>query len=126
GLAEHGIVGDAAIGKAQARQRMRRDHLYALGNRKAGIAAFDNETREPARPRRFAGAGENYVKIGNAAVRDPGFLPVKYVLIAVAARARGDIGDIGTRGWLRQRESGNRLAAARFRQPLRALRVGAE
>ena len=78
-LADHSVGRHAAVVEAQPRQRMRRDHLDALGNRQAGIAALDDEGRKPARARRFAGARKHHVKIGDAAVRNPGLFAVEHV-----------------------------------------------
>ena len=52
----------------------------------------------------FAGAGEDAVEVGDAAVADPGLLAVEHIGIAVVTRRAGDGGDVGTRLGLRQRE----------------------
>ena len=43
---------------------------------KPGIIGKDDESRNAARARRFAGAGEQSVDVGDAAVGDPGFLAI--------------------------------------------------
>jgi hypothetical protein len=45
-----------AVGEAQARQRMRRDHVDALGDLEPRRAGVDDEGRDAARARRLAGA----------------------------------------------------------------------
>ena len=80
--------GNAAVREAKPRQRMRCDHVDALGDLKAGRVGIDDEGRDAARARRFAGAGEDDVEIGDAAVRDPGLLAVEHVVVAVRAAPR--------------------------------------
>ena len=67
----------AARRRTSARQRMRRDHLDALGDREARRIGIDHEGRQPSRARRLAGAREHDVVVGDAAVRDPGLFAVE-------------------------------------------------
>ncbi len=53
-----------------------------------GVSASTTIGREPARARRLAGAGENDVMVGDAAVGDPGLLAVDADM-RTARRARG-------------------------------------
>ncbi len=66
--ADHLAARHSAAVEAQARQRMRRDHLDALGNFQPGVVRIDDEGADAARTGRFAGAGKHDVEIGNAAV----------------------------------------------------------
>ena len=81
----------------RSRQRVRRDRLDALGDRKPFGVCRNDERREPARAGRFAGAGEHDIDICNAAVGNPRFLAVDHKAIAVRLCGRRDIGDIGAR-----------------------------
>ena len=70
---------------------MRRDHVDALGDREARGVGVDDEGGDAARARRLAGAREHDVKIGDAAVGDPGLLAVEHIGVAVASRAAQSI-----------------------------------
>ena len=108
----------AAVREAQACQRVRRDHVDALGDLEARRAGFDDEGRDAARARRFAAAGEDDVEVGDAAVGDPGLLAVEHRMVAVDARARIACAATSLAGLgLGQREGGDRLAARHARQP---------
>ena len=69
----------------------------------------------PLRAGRLAGAGEDDVEVGDAAVGDPGLLAVEDVAVAVARGGHVHVGDVGARARLRQREGGDRLAGPRLR-----------
>jgi hypothetical protein len=117
--------GHAAAVEAQPCQRVRRDDLDALGDLQPRRAGLDHEGREAARTRCFAGAGEDDVEVGDAAVGDPGLLAVQH---------RSAPSRVGTRAWPRhvgagvglgQGEGRDRLAAGHARQPARTLLAGA-
>src|SRR5262249_19585859 len=93
---------------------------------KAMVARFNDESGNPARARRFAGAGKNDVKVGNAAVRNPVLLAVKDETISVAAGDSSDIRDIRPGRWFGQCKGGDTLAGSRFRQPCVPLLCTAE
>ncbi len=121
----------AAAGTRQLSKRRRASGcgaitVEAFGDGETRIAGFDDEGRDAARAVRFAGAGEHHVEVGDAAVRNPGLLAVEHVILAVAPRGHGDVGDVGAGGRLGQREGGDRRAGAGARQPGRALRLAAE
>ena len=102
-------LGHAAGREAQPRQRVRRDDLDALGDLEARRAGLHQEGAQAVRAAArggvaFAGAGEDAVEVGDAAVADPGLLAVEHIGIAVVTRRAGDGGDVGTRLGLRQRE----------------------
>ena len=59
---------NAAGLESQPRQRMRRDDVDALGDFEARRSGIDHESRQAARAGRLAGAGEDDVEIGDAAV----------------------------------------------------------
>ena len=101
---------------------MRRDHLDALGDRQALGVGRHEEGGKALGAGRLAGAGEDHVEIGDAAVGDPGLLAVEDVAVAVARGGHVHVGDIGAGARLGQREGGDRLAGARLLQPLLLLR----
>src|SRR5262249_41015904 len=76
------------------RQRMRRDHIEPFDNGKARSLGGNYKGGNSLRSRRFAGAGEDDVEIGDAGIRDPGFLPVKNVVVPVAYGPSEDTGDV--------------------------------
>ena len=106
---------------------MRRDGLEALGDRKAGRAGLDHHGRKPPRSGGFAGAAENHVVIGDAAVRYPG-------LDAVETKMRIAVGDGRRRHGRRiraclglgEREGGDPLSLGDRRQPALLLLFRAE
>ena len=91
----------AAALEAQGRQWMRRNHLDTFGDGQAGRTGLDQEGGEPARAGCLAGANEDDVMVGNAAIRNPGFFTVQHIVIAVAHRRHFHIGDVRTRSWFR-------------------------
>ena len=117
---------NAAAGEAQAGERVRRDDVDALGDREAGRVGVDDEGADAARALRrrivlVAGAREDDVEVGDAAVRDPGLLAVEDVAVAVGARRARHRGDVGAGVGLGERERGDRLAARHARQVARLL-----
>ena len=112
-LAEQRGGRHAAVVEAQRRERMRRDHVDALGDRRGRASpASTMKARDALRARRLAGAGEHDVEIGDAAVGDPGLLAVeRRSRRRRGARRHRDRGDIRAGARLRQREGGDRLAA---------------
>ena len=83
---------------------MRRDHLDPLGDRETWIVRIDDEGGDAARARRLAGAGEQRVDVGDAAIGDPGLLAVDYIAVAVEPRRARHRRDVGARFLLRQRK----------------------
>ena len=110
------------IAEPQPPQRMRRDHLQPLDHLEARQARGHDEGRQPARPRRLAGAGENRVDIGDAAVRDPGLLAVQNVAVAVLGGGHAGIGHVRSGLGLGQRKGRDRPPGARPAQPVGTLR----
>ena len=109
--------GTRQLREAQARQRVRRDHVDALGDLEARRAGIDDEGRDAARARRFAGAREHDVEVGDAAVGDPGLLAVEHVASSPSTRALQAMRrHVGAGLGLGQREGGDRLAARHARQ----------
>ena len=86
GLADQRGGRHATPSKAQARQRMRRDDLEPLGDRQPRRVGGHEEGGEALGAGRLAGAGEDDVEVGDAAVGDPGLLAVEQVAVAVARR----------------------------------------
>ena len=86
---------------------MGRDDVDTLLNAEAGGVCRYQKTGQPARPRPLAGPRENSVDIGNAAIRDPGFLAIQHPAIAVLRGGGCEVGDVRTARRLRQRESGD-------------------
>jgi hypothetical protein len=62
---------------------MRRDDLDPLHDREAGVVGIDCEGGNAACSRRLAGAGEDGIDIGDAAVGNPGFLTVENIVVAL-------------------------------------------
>ena len=117
----------AAALEAQRRERMRRDRLDALRDHEPRRIGVDDEGRQPLRARRLAGAGEDDVVVGDAAVRDEGFFAVDaHVLRPVRRRRGGERRDVGARLGLGERERRDRLALADRRQIALLQRLGAE
>ena len=78
----------AAAVELEPRERMRRDHVDALGDRQARRVGRHDERRDAARAGRLARAREHAVEVGDAAVRDPRLAAVEHPVAAVAhARA---------------------------------------
>jgi hypothetical protein len=69
----------------------------------------------------IAGAREDDVEVGDAAVRDPGLLAVEDVAAGLGARRAGHRGDVGAGVGLGERERGDRLAGGHARQVVRLL-----
>ena len=81
-------------------------------SRRIGI---DDERADAARARRFAGAREHHVEVGDAAVRDPGLVAVEHVGVAVFARSERHRRDVraGFRFGQRERRDGRAVRDAR-------------
>ena len=73
-LADHGGGGDAHAVEGEPRQRMRRDDFQPLGDVEALRVGGHEEGRDALRAWRFAGAREDDIEVGDAAVGDPGLL----------------------------------------------------
>ena len=86
--AEQRVGRHAAAGELEARERMRRDHVDALGDRQARRVGRHDERRDAARAGRVARAREHAVEIGDAAVRDPRLAAVEHASRRRRARAR--------------------------------------
>jgi hypothetical protein len=71
----------------EPRQRMRRDHVDALGHREPRRVGIDHEGGQAPGARRLAGSGEHHVMVGDAAVGDPCLLAVDAKLVAVEFRS---------------------------------------
>src|SRR5688500_2159855 len=106
-LPNHTIGGNSAILESNPGERMRRERLYSLGDRKSGISRSDNERDElrpgiRSFPRSFLNlrifrlpsrrrclllleAPEDHIEIRDAAVRDPGLLAIDDVIVSVEA-----------------------------------------
>jgi hypothetical protein len=74
---------------------MRRDHLDPFAVVEALRAPFDDEGRHALRARRLAGAREEDVEIGDAAVGDVGLGAVDDIAVAVGIGSRFHRGDVG-------------------------------
>ena len=76
---------------------MRRDDLQPFGNRQPGRIGGGDESGEALRPRCLAGACENDIEVGDAAIRDPGLLASEAVSVAITDGLHRDIRDVGAR-----------------------------
>ncbi len=104
---------------------MRRDRLDAFGDCEAGRVGENHEGGNAACAGRFAGAGKDGVDVGNAAVRDPGFLAIEHEVITVAASCTGHRRHIRSRLGFGKRKGGNPLAAGDLLQNRPLQRLGA-
>ena len=91
---------------------MRRDDVDPLGNAEAGRIGRHDEGREAARTGRLAGAGEDDITIGDAAVGNPGLQAVEAILPADMGRRGGHGRDIGTGIGFGQGKGGDGRAGA--------------
>ena len=105
---------------------MRGDRLEPRRDREARRVGIHDQRRNSLGARRLAGAREDHVMVGDAAVRDPGFAAVEHEDVALATRAGRDARGIGARLGLGQRKAADRLAGRDRRQIARLLRFGAE
>ena len=112
GTAEPPVRRKTAAFETQCGQRMRGHDVDTFGDRETGVVREDQERRDSTGARRFAGAGEQRVDISDPAVRDPGLLAVQAISVPVLARRASHGRDIGASLLLRERESGEPLAAA--------------
>src|SRR5262249_10871760 len=94
----------AALLKGEGRQWVRLHHLDALGDRKAGRLSMDDEGRKALGAGRFAGAGEDDIVAGNAAVGNPGLPTLEHEMVAVAPRGGPDRRHIGAAFGLGERK----------------------
>ena len=83
---------------------------------KPGVSGIDDERRDAARPRRFAGAREHHVEVGDATVGNPGLFAVDHRVVALDVRAALHGGYIGARLRFGQCERRDRFAACHPRQ----------
>ena len=88
----------------------------ALGDLEARRVGIDDEGRDPARTRRFAGAHEDDVEVGDAAVGDPGLLAVDHHVVAFDAAGAGHRRHVGAGLGFGQRECRDRLAPGHARE----------
>jgi hypothetical protein len=101
-------------------------HVNALGHLETGGVGIHDERADAPGPRGLARAGKQHVKVGNAAVGDPGFFAIQHPTLAQcithALRAAGHGRHVGARLRLGQRKRGNGLATGHARQVALALR----
>jgi len=125
-LTQQAAARHAAILQAQARHRMRRHGVDALGDVEAGRGGIEDEGRDavgrlrpaaPRTPRACAAAREQDVEVGAAAVRDPGLFAVQHPVVASAPRGAAQGRHVRPGVRLGQCEGGDRLAARHPRQP---------
>ena len=126
-LAEQGGGGQAHVGEFERGERVRRDHPDALAVVEPRRAGIDDEGGDALGARRLAGAGEEDVEIGDAAVGDIGLGAVDDDSRRRSARGAGlHRGDVRAGGRLGQREGGDLLALGDRRKIRLFLRFGAE
>ena len=88
-------------------------------------AGRHDEGREPARARRLAGAGEDDILGGDAAIGDPGLFAIEHEAASARFGGERDGAGIGARLRLGQGEGGERLAGGDLRQETGLLLVRA-
>ena len=107
---------DLAVVKLERGQRVGRDHVDALFNRQTGRIRIDNESRDAACAGRFARAGEHHIKVGDAAVADPGLAAVQHIAVGRGGGAALHGGHVGARIGLTQGKGAQGLARRHTRQ----------
>ena len=112
--------------KTEAGEGVRRNRCDPLGDEEPRCVGADDEGRESSRAGRFAGAGEDDVPVGDAAVGDVGLLAVEEDMPAVARCDRRDRGDVGARRRFGEGEGGDRLPRRHVGQPASLLLGRAE
>ena len=106
---------------------MRRDDIDAVLDDQSRRLRVDHIGGKPLRARRFAGAGEDHIMIGDPAIGDPGLHAVDpYVIRPVRRRRRAHGGDIGPGLRFGEREGRDGFAAGHRRQISGLQRLGAE
>ncbi len=104
------------LGELEPRERMRRDHFDTLGDDESRHAGIDDEGGDAAAAFALAGAGEHDVKIGDAAVGDPGLLAVEHIGVAVLAGGAAERCHVRSGVRLGEGERRDRLARRGTRQ----------
>jgi hypothetical protein len=84
-----------AIPEAQRGQRVRRDDLEALGDFQTRRVCVHHKSTHALRTLAARRAGEDHIEVGNAAVGNPGFLPVEHISVALEADFGGHGPHIG-------------------------------
>src|SRR5450830_1558840 len=74
---------DTAISELQARQRVWGNHIYPLCDLQPYRVRINDKSGDTTRPLRLTRAGKNDIHIGDTTIRNPGFLAVQYVVIAI-------------------------------------------
>ena len=119
-----GAAEPAAAGMRQSSKRIVASGCGAITSirsaiEKPGIVGEDDEGRNAARAGRLAGAGEDGVDVGDAAVGDPGLLAVEDDSRRRPRAPRRSCRDVGAGVRFGQRESGEPFAARDPRQHAR-------
>ena len=104
------------------RQRMRRHHVDAFGNLDALGFGIDQKCRKPLGARRLAGAGEDDIDIGNAAIGNIGLLAIENETALHARGRHSSGGGIGAGFRFGDGEGGDGFALPGFRKPCLLLR----
>ena len=108
--------GHAAILEAQCRHRVWRDDVDSLRRRETRRIRVDDDRGDCLGAGLVAGARENDIEVGDAAIGDPGLGAVDDPLVAFAPRARRQRRDIGPCIGLGERERGDGRARGDARQ----------
>ena len=98
-----------AILECKTGQRMRCDDLEPLGNLQTRRVGRHHDGREAAGSRRSAGAGEDHIMVGDAAIGNPGLLAVENILVARSSALRVR--------WRRRRTRHSARSARRLEAP---------
>ncbi len=125
-VADEVVARDADVFETQARERMRGDERDAFGDCEAACVGINDDGADAFGAGRFAGAGEDDVEAGDAAVGDPGLLAVEDVVIAVGGRGECERGGVRTGFGFGKREGGDAFAGGDVAEIVCALQFGAE
>ena len=120
-----GAGGQAAIGKLQRGQRVRRHHSDVLRRIKPRRVGVHDKGGNAARAGLRVGFGEHAVVVGDAAVADPGLAALQGDAAFGKARRGGHGARVRAGLCLAQGKGGNHLALRHGRQVAAFLRCGA-
>ena len=91
---------------------MWRDHIETFGDLQAGRVGGNDERGQASGAWLLTGSREDDIKIGDAAIGNPGLLAVQNVTVTVARSRHFNSGDVGTGTRLGEGEGSDRLACS--------------
>ena len=97
GVAQLRLRGQGALVKGQGRQGVWRHDVQVCRAVQAGVVGIHNEGGDAARTGLGVGFGKHHIKVGDAAVADPGFLTVQHMTCRAGLGAGEHAGHVGAR-----------------------------